>query len=373
MRRVRKGTALGLGALATGLLVVAASTAQEPKTDRRLDSIEAIDKAAAEQHKQAETRRIEDLAGLAASQSGEEAEHTYKHLFSLAIVEGRVEPAESAAETYLKREGGDPKTRALAAFVDVMSAASRGENDAAIEDLKRFVSGGSKVEPETLYGLGETFLQRLNAEGQTDQTQAVARLFAEGPFDKEVQQHFANRLERLQLIGKPAPTIDAQDIDGDAVRLNDLKGRVVLVEFWATWCPPCLAAIPELNDLYERFRDKDFEIIGVSTDALREGNNPDQARSTIRQIVVDAYIPWRVVLDRQGQTSLASKFGVTEVPAGFLIDQDGQIVRVDLRGQDLNQAVAKLLGIEPEVDAAQAGTKPGSAPVSGGTPVRKPR
>jgi peroxiredoxin len=378
MTHVRGAWTLGLGALVLGLVGPSGAAGQATKADQdrqRLDSIEAIDKAYDQQHDRVESGRLEALAKLASSQSGDEAEKTYQHLFSLAVVEGRVEPAESAAEAYLKASGGEARTRALAAFVDVMSAAQRGEYDAAIADLKGFLGkGDSGIDPRMLYGLGETFLQRLNDEGEAEQAQAVANLFATGPFDKEVQEHFASRLERLKLIGQPAPAIDATDIDGGRVTLADLKGKVVLVNFWATWCPPCLAAVPGLNGLYDRYQDKGFEVIGVSTDAMREGADADEARSMLRQVAVDAFIPWPIVLNGKGGNDVASAYHVAEIPASYLIDADGKVVRTDLRGRGLEEAVAKLLGVEPEVDEAQPdeATQPVEAP-AGSQPIRKPR
>ncbi len=365
---------LALAFLLVGPGIVTPGLAQQPKarpadapqSKDRFTSIKEIDKHFDQQHHDVEQRRLEAMAALAQSQSGEEAESTYQHLFSLAIVEGRVEDAEPAAESYLEGKNGQPKTRALAAFIDMFAAASRDEYDQAVEVMQSFLKGSNteKIDPDVLYSLGESFLQRLILDGKFDTAKKACQLFTEGPFDKDVKAHFASRLERLNMLGKPAPAIAGRDIDGQPVSLAEMKGKVVLVEFWASWCPPCLSAIPRLNDLYERYHDKGFEILGVNVDAKREGSNPQEIRSTVRSLLIEFLVSWRVLIDSPGGEDLATKYGVTEIPATFLIDQDGKVARVELTDSALDQAVAKLLGVEAEATSSPspAGANPDAAP-----------
>ena len=80
-----------------------------------------------------------------------------------------------------------------------------------------------------------------------------------------VKSHFGARMARLNLVGKLAPPIAGPDVDGRPVSLADYKGKVVLVDFWATWCPPCVASIPALNTLAQKYHDQGFVIVGSTS------------------------------------------------------------------------------------------------------------
>src|SRR5262249_48065370 len=148
--------------------------------------------------------------------------------------------------------------------------------------------------------------------------------------------------ERIDMLGKPAPAIDASDVDGDRVRTEDLKGKVVLVDFCAMWAPPCVAAIPQYAALRQQYKDKDFAVVSVDLDLMREGLNaadPGRVRQALRDFLVEQKVGWPVVLNGRGDDDIARRFGVTEVPANFLIGRDGKVLRVELYGAELDKAV----------------------------------
>ena len=89
---------------------------------------------------------------------------------------------------------------------------------------------------------------------------------------------FSTIVSRFQMVGKPAVMFEGTDVDGKTVRLADYKGKVVLIDFWASWAPPCVAAFPQLRELYHRYRDQGFVVIGVNLDSLGQdltGKKPD--------------------------------------------------------------------------------------------------
>ena len=106
---------------------------------------------------------------------------------------------------------------------------------------------GRRPDADLTLAVGEALLQRLIREGRYDVACKLCGLACEEAAPASIRDHFEDRSARLARLGKPAPAIVARDVDGKPVSLAELKGRVVLVEFWATWCPPCVEAIPALQ------------------------------------------------------------------------------------------------------------------------------
>ena len=124
-------------------------------------------------------------------------------------------------------------------------------------------------------------------------------IIAKEPVNHAVRDHFAGYRRRLDLVGRPAPAIRGTDIDGADVRLDDLKDKVVLVIFWATWCNPCVEKIPILNCALELHEKDGFAILGVNLDS-----GPDRER-LVRRFVVEFGIPWPNVLSGEGEHDIA--------------------------------------------------------------------
>ncbi|MBN2207978.1 MAG: TlpA family protein disulfide reductase, partial [Candidatus Coatesbacteria bacterium] len=112
-----------------------------------------------------------------------------------------------------------------------------------------------------------------------------------------------------------APDFTLRTLDGDTVRLSSLKGKVVILDFWATWCPPCRVTLPLMNKVYEKTRGKDVEVFGVSTD-----RGPS---SKVRSFVESNNISMPILLDSESEAS--SAYGIRAIPTMFIIDQKGNI------------------------------------------------
>lgn len=122
------------------------------------------------------------------------------------------------------------------------------------------------------------------------------------------------------------------DLNSKPVSLADYRGKVVLLDFWATWCGPCIAELPNVKEVYEKYRDKGFEIIGISLDT-------DEA--ALRKFIKENQLPWRQVFDgKRWETPLVQQYGVRGIPAQFLIDQEGRVISVKARGERLGELVA---------------------------------
>ena len=136
------------------------------------------------------------------------------------------------------------------------------------------------------------------------------------------------------------PAIALTDVNGKTIDAATLRNKPVVVEMWATWCPPCRAEVPNVVAVYNKFHGKGFEIIGISLD--REN---DQGK--LEAYTKENNMPWPQFFDgKYWQNELAAKYGVNSIPAAFLLDGEGKIIGKGdaLRGEKLEVAVAKALG-----------------------------
>ena len=147
---------------------------------------------------------------------------------------------------------------------------------------------------------------------------------------------------------KTAPDFELKDVNGKAVRLSDYKGKVVLVDFWATWCGPCKIEIPWFVEFERKHKDQGFAVIGISMD--------EDGWSTVKPFVTQLGVNYRVVI---GNDRTADSYGGIEgLPTTFLIDRDGKIASVHAglaNKQDFEDAIDKLLQAPADTKSASLG------------------
>lgn len=137
-------------------------------------------------------------------------------------------------------------------------------------------------------------------------------------------------------IGDVAPELKFKNPDGKEVSLSSLRGKAVLIDFWASWCRPCRVENPNVVEAYNKFRSKGFEIYGVSLDKSKD--------AWVNAIQQDG-LNWVNVSDLGGWNSAgAATYGVNSIPGNFLLDANGVIVAKNLRGANLHAELQKLLG-----------------------------
>lgn len=177
--------------------------------------------------------------------------------------------------------------------------------------------------------------------------EAKSKALAEG---EELEAEIARAVEHLMgikeslpirkqlAVGKKFPAFTSMTVTGKETGPHNYTGKVVLVDFWATWCGPCVGELPNVLEAYAKFHEKGFEILGISL---------DNDKGKLEKFIEDRKMPWEQVFDGNGwQNEVAVKFGVNSIPATFLLDRHGVLRYKDLRGDELIKRVEELLAEE---------------------------
>lgn len=183
------------------------------------------------------------------------------------------------------------------------------------------------------YVLYRDFSYRLSPEEIQASIQLLDPRLHESPYVK-VLQELVPVLQSVQ-VGAKAPDFSTLDPNGNTVKLSEHFGKYLLVDFWAAWCGPCRRENPHVVAAYQKYKDKGFDVFGISLDKNKE--------NWIKAIKDDG-LNWTQVSDLAFWNSAPAKlYGVRAIPANFLIDPDGIIVARNLRGDALDQKLAELL------------------------------
>jgi peroxiredoxin len=135
-----------------------------------------------------------------------------------------------------------------------------------------------------------------------------------------------------EWIGKPAPDFQATDLNGEELSLKSLRGQVVLLDFWATWCGPCIAEMPKVKKTYAKYKDQKFQIVGISLDRSIE---------PLETYIEKETLGWLHYWDKSRE--VRTLYGVRAIPSTFLIDGEGIIRKANLGGFNVESAVAELV------------------------------
>ena len=265
----------------------------------------------------------------------EDRDQAYAALFNKAIEHDWFAENQEAAERYLKDEPKGP-VRSLAQVITVMGRAKTKQFPEALARYQELMKGLTMAEQEEFASsFSETFAVAAVAAGEVETAaQVYQTLAARFPESATIKQKTEAELGRLARVGRPAPLVEAQDVEGKPVRLASLRGKYVLADFWATWGTPNIVELPRLQEAYKKYHDAGLEIVSVSL---------DDTRSAVVDFVKARKLPWTQLHNTTAGADLVEAFGVSSIPATYLIDPQGTIIRLDLRGAALDEALSKAL------------------------------
>ena len=147
--------------------------------------------------------------------------------------------------------------------------------------------------------------------------------FKESLYGKRISDKITNM--EATAIGQKAIPINKKDINGNPINLETLKGKYVLLDFWGSWCGPCRESFPHLKELYAKYKDMGFEILGI---ALEQRDNLEDNKKIWKQTVKEDSLPWLQVLDNEDRDKFdaVKSYGVTAFPTQILLDKEGKII-----------------------------------------------
>jgi thioredoxin-like negative regulator of GroEL len=246
------------------------------------------------------------------------------------ILMGEMGDAEKAAA---KTEGLDlaPAQRARAQNALGIAVFRRAKDDKALRRCEAAFRAAVSADPTLLnarYNLGQVLMRQGQDEAGREE---LRRFIAEAPAG-------AASAQARRLIDNPrrarerfAPSFTAKTLDGEPIALDDFAGKVLVVDFWATWCAPCVASIPEIKELRRRYAAEKLAILSISA---------DESAETARQFVAKNGMTWLQCHDAEG--ALSKAFGVHSFPTYLVVDGEGA-VRLEIRGLDETQSLGARL------------------------------
>jgi thiol-disulfide isomerase/thioredoxin len=234
---------------------------------------------------------------------------------------------------YFQANQNDPQ-----AFIEVQRRSIGSENQ-----LKEYYMGIINEDPSTLMSLAA--VQQLDAEVYFEQYKKVDEALAKTMANTPYYTYFHQKVESLSKLapGGEAPNFTLNDKDGNPMSLSDLKGKVVLVDFWASWCRPCRAENPNVVKAYNKYKSKGFDVMSVSLDGMPQQQNAKG--DWLAAIEKDGLIWKNHVSDLRGwQSAVVPMYGIEGIPFTLLIDKEGKIIAKNLRGNALELKLEEIFG-----------------------------
>lgn len=249
------------------------------------------------------------------------------------------------AEEYL--DDSRPEIRSEAQLIDLEAKAAKldlndqTKSEELLEQITEFFTKQERLGERHL-DLASEAVKIMNnlSDGiaAADAYVRLGKLFSESD-NRELSRYGKKLTEfgnKLALTKKPIE-IEGPLLDGGQLDWSKYKGKVVLVEFWATWCGPCIEELPNVKENYKQYHDQGFEVVGISLDKNIEA---------VREFVDKQGIPWEIVVGEEQDDAMkfpmAEKFSVRAIPKAILIGRDGKAIHLNARGETLDKKLAEV-------------------------------
>ncbi|HAK10792.1 MAG TPA: alkyl hydroperoxide reductase, partial [Chitinophagaceae bacterium] len=218
----------------------------------------------------------------------------------------------------------------------------RQQRDQQIADMNTYVKNfinQSKSPANRFFAIGNFALRSMPMNESKELAETSAAKFKEHSGLAKLKSLFAVQAAQQPaahpLLNKQAPEISMPDITGNTFNLSSLRGKYVLIDFWASWCKPCREENPNVVAAYNQFKDKNFTILGVSLDSDKG--------SWVKAIQKDG-LTWTHISDlKMWETSVVNTYQFEGIPFNVLIDPQGKVIATNLRGPALTQQLSQLL------------------------------
>ena len=244
----------------------------------------------------------------------------------------------------LKKEAAYIKARNASDHLNRVGAAK--DNIAKAKAVDEFIA----FAPKDKRGAELLYLLSLSFKDEPARQKALyARIIKEYPKSEQAKAA-GGLLSRLDAVGKALDLTFNDAISGAEISMRRLRGQIIVVNFWATWCGPCVAEMPKMKELYAKYHDKGVEFIGVSLDYSKDEGGLDK----LKALVAKNEIPWPQYYQGNGfESEFSLGLGIDSIPTVFLVNQQGKLFSLDARGK-LETLIPELTNrMPPKVDAAE--------------------
>ena len=228
----------------------------------------------------------------------------------------------------------------LAAELESLATASEAKRKQYTQDVVTHLGSRKPSGPQIrlIIKIG----QRLEAIGDQHLAAHAYQSFARvlGKHDeerlKDVQTLLTGMARRIDLVGKPVKVF-GETLNGEKFQWEEYRGKIVLIDFWGSWCGPCLGQMPVLKELYAAYHERGFEVVGVTV---------DENRGRLELYLEMSPVPWTILHERnRGRTHpVADYYSISQYPTMWLVDRQGKVISLNARGARLRQLLATMLG-----------------------------